>query len=376
MVLSRTGFANVFSYNATFPVGMKRLPNPTKQTRYIKFRIILVVLTPLIASALLSTWLISGFSHHQLTSQSNHYGQAIADQLAITSIDYLVSDDILSLNVVLDDLLARHNFNFAAIYDPDNNLLAQSGKHSSSEDSFTGDISFEVSSLGHVLIELDSNQSQGKFTIILAVSIGLHCLIALMTLGLIWFYGDLVYLWVTTPPGKVRLKNKETNIPALTKPSTNNRSMLVVKIKPARLVPVEGISKACSLYSGQLETLSNEEWLLTFDKSDQLLSSIRCGLLIREIIRLQPGNLYFKGGVDSSAVEELPMLHKHASYLASVSDENLLVSQRVNQKIQDQHLSGNVKSQEFHSSLTADGEVYYVEIDDSLLERQAVQLSS
>ena len=150
----------------------------------------------------------------------------------------------------------------------------------------------------------------------------------------------------------------------------------MVKIKPARLVPVEGISKACALYSGHLETLSDEEWLLTFDKNDQLFRSLRCGLLIRELVRLQTGKLYFKGGIDSATIDDLPMLRKQASYLASVSDENLLVSQRVNKLIQAEYLSNNIQSQQFHSSLTAEGEVYYVESTDSLLEQQAIQLDS
>lgn len=337
-----------------------------------------MVLAPLIISALLSTWLITSFSRGQLADQSSHYGQAIADQLANTSIDHLVSDDILSLNVVLDNLLARNNFSFAAIYDSDNNLLAQSGKHSSNENSYTRDINFEDSSLGYALIELDSSQSQDKLLTILATSLILHSLIALVTFSLIWFYGDLFYLWVSYPTGKTRLKVKKTeaDVPTLAEPATDTRATLVVKIKPARLVPIEGIIKACALYGGQLETLSNEEWLLTFDKNDQLFRSIRCGLLIREIIRLQTGNLYFKAGVDAATLEELPMLRKQASYLASVSDENLLVSQRVAERIQNEHISTNIQSQQFHSSLTADGEVYFVESQDFLLQQQAIQLSA
>jgi hypothetical protein len=335
---------------------------------------------------LLSTWLITSFSQGQLASQSRHYGQAIADQLAINSIDYLVSNDILSLNVVLDDLLTRNNFSFAAIYDPDSNLLAQSGKHSSTEHSYTSDISFEVSALGHVLIELDSSQSQNKLQVILVASVVLHSLIAFITLGLIWFYSDLLFLWVSVPPGRSHTKTEEeeSEVPAITEAVTRYRSTLVVKIKPARLAPVEGINKACALYGGHLEALSDEEWLLTFDRGDQLFRSLRCGLLIRELVRLQPGNLYFKGGIDSAMIDDLPMLRKQASYLASVSDENLLVSQRVNKQIQDEYLSTNtstntstnIQSQQFHSSLTADGEVYYVESTDSLLEQQAIQLDS
>lgn len=351
---------------------------PSTEVSYNRSRVITAVAAPLILSALLSIWLIVSFTEDQLASQSRHYGQGIADQLATLSADYLISNDILSLNVVLNELLARNNFHFAAIYDPDNNLLAQSGRHINSNHSYTRNINFESSTLGHVLIELDSSRSEKKLRVVFATSLILHGFIFFITLGIIWFYGDRLQNWLYERSTRVRTDaiKEVRDEPTQTEPPTDNRSTLAIKIKPARLVPLAAIGKACSLYNGQLETLSDEEWLLTFDKADQLFRSIRCGLLIREIVKLQPGNLYFKGGIDSASADDLPMLRKQSSYLASVSDENLLVSKRVNRQLQEHYSETGIAAQQFHSSLIADDEVFYVENPDALLERQAMQLGS
>lgn len=345
-------------------------------SRTIRVRIIIAVLTPLLLSALASTWLISTFSRYQLEEQADQFGQAIADQLANTSIYYLVSNDVLSLNVVLDQLLARHNFDFAAVYNPDSQLLAQSGKSNRSQPSFSRDINFQDANLGYVVIELDSGLLQQRLQQILFISLLLHCLIALLTMGFIWFYGDLAYLWLSSNVKNDPAKPVDEETLHQDEPATGRCTLLVLKIKPARLVPLDGINKACALYGGRLETASDEEWLITFDTNEQLSRSLCCGLLIKELA-MQSGKLHFKAAIDSASVDELSMLRKQASYLASVSDQNLVVSQRVNKEIHDKSaepIPGKIVLHRLHSSLTADGEVYIVDSQDSLLQQQARQI--
>lgn len=354
-----------------------RLSVPDMNSRTIRLRIILAVLTPLVLSAIASTWLISTFSRNQLEEQAEQFGQAIADQLASTSIYYLVSNDVLSLNVALDKLLARHNFDFAAVYNPDSQLLAQSGKHTNSHRSFTRDINFQDANLGYVLIELDSGLLQQRKQQILFTLLFIHSLIALLTMCFIWFYGDLTFLWVTSTVKYHTAKLVDEETSHHLEPPTDRCTLLVLKIKPARLVPLDGINKACLLYGGQLETASDEEWLITFDTDEQLSRSLCCGLLIKEITMLQTRKLHFKAGIDSGSVDELPMLRKQASYLASVSDQNLVVSQQVNKEIHDvsvEPIPGKIVLHQFHSSLTADGGVYVVDSQDSLVQQQARQI--
>lgn len=92
---------------------------------------------------------------------------------------------------------------------------------------------------------------------------------------------------------------------------------------------------------------------------------------------MRSGKLHFKAAIDSASVDELSMLRKQASYLASVSDQNLVVSQRVNKEIHDKSaepIPGKIVLHRLHSSLTADGEVYIVDSQDSLLQQQARQI--
>tara|TARA_B100002003_G_scaffold222346_1_gene226088 strand:+ start:17002 stop:18024 length:1023 start_codon:yes stop_codon:yes gene_type:complete len=336
------------------------------------------VLTPLILSAIASTWMISTFSRNLLEEQSRQFGQAIADQLANTSIDYLVSNDVLSLNVVLDELLARHNFDFAAIYNPDSQLLAQSGKHTTSRQSFTRDINFQDANLGHVLIELDSGLLKKRHQQIWIGSLLLHSLIGVLTTLFIWFYGDLAYLWINRTVDRRRTKPADETHHHQEVP-TNYCSLLCVKIKPARLVPLEDIKKACALYGGQLEAASNEEWLITFTAESQLFQSICCGLLIKEILPKQAGKILFKAGIDAGSIEDLPLLRKQASYLASVSDQNLVISERVNEKVYDTSIDSipiTIESRQYHSTLITGGEVYVVETNDPIMQQQAKQVKA
>ena len=349
-------------------------------SRAIRSRVILAIAIPWIISAIASTWLIASYTKSQLFDQANQFGQAIADQLANTSIDYLVSNDVLSLNVILDELYNRNNFDFAAIYDPENNLLAQSGKHFGHQFVFTRDINFQDANLGHVMIELDASALEQKLQQVIIASGIIHGALIILTLGLIWFYGDLFYLWLThTPVPEERVKIPIYNLPPEAERPTSHRTLLALRLKPARLVPFDTIQDAATLFGADVETISNEEWLLTFNCRDQLENGLRCGLLITEIASLQTGNISVKAGLDSAPEDDLIMLRKQVRYLASVSDQNLLVSQRVNRKIHSENgknLSGQIETHQFHSSLTADGEVYVVEGLDNLANQQAKKLIS
>jgi uncharacterized membrane protein affecting hemolysin expression len=349
-------------------------------SRTIRSRIVLALAIPWIISAIASTWLISTFTGDQLRRQANQFGQAIADQLANTSVNYLVSKDVLSLNVILDELYDRNHFDFAAVYNPENALLAQSGKLMHSEYTFTRDINFQDSNLGYVMIELDSGELELELRQVIITSAAIHSFLIILTLGLIWFYGDLFYLWLTqTTAPKEKAKIPIYNLPPEVERATAHRTLLALRMKPARLVPIDAIHDAATLFGANMETVNDEEWLFTFNTSDQLEKCLRLGLLINEIAFLQTGNVVVKAGIDSAPEDDLTMLRKQVSYLASVSDQNLLVSDRVNKIIQSEagdKLSAQIETHQFHSSLTADGEVYVVESLDTLAKQQARKLTS
>ena len=108
-----------------------------------KLRTIFLVLVPIFISGLASVLFSYNHVNVELNQKGQHFGNAIAEQLSLSVTDYLVNEDILSLNVVLNDLVAGGTFDFASIYSADNRLLAQAGKRASGMDKahiFTRDI--------------------------------------------------------------------------------------------------------------------------------------------------------------------------------------------------------------------------------------------
>ncbi len=80
-----------------------------------KLRATLLVLLPVLLSALASIWLTTQHMQTSLNRQGEHFGNSVADQLSQSLTDYLVNEDILSLNVVLNKLVVQGNFDFASI---------------------------------------------------------------------------------------------------------------------------------------------------------------------------------------------------------------------------------------------------------------------
>ncbi len=340
-------------------------------------RIILAVLVPLLIMAVASSWFTWTIANRQLQEQSGRFGQAIADQLAVTSVDYLVSDDVLSLNVLLDDLMARGNFEFAAVYGPDNRLLAQSGRHIDEEVSFTRTINYQDANLGYALVQLDQGPLQARVLQLLAVLVTLQLAVIVSTGAAIHFYGDLLYLWISgRSPSATRSKSTLTSSKGAGE-EVMDCTVLALKIRPARLIPVEQVTDAAAIYGAEIEASSDEEWVLTFRTPEHLSNGLLCGLLVREIIARQPGNLSFRAGADLAEKEETAILRKRASYLASLADGNLLVSQRVHTRFTTTTTCpGNLVLTPYHSSLTIEGEVFAVESTDHLIVQQAQQLMS
>ncbi len=346
-------------------------------SRIIRIRIIIAILIPFVLSAAVSTLIITSYVSRQIADQSSQFGQAIADQLANTAIDYLVSNDVLSLNVILDELRNRGNFDFAAIYNPNNQLLAQSGKQLSLEQSFTREINFQDTNLGYVLIELDRTEISSIQDTLVATTIILHGLIAAAVCALLWFYGDFLYLYLT---GTGRKGRQPAAIPEHSSETTTECTLLAIKMKPARLIPLGEIQAACSLYGATLaQPAGDEDWLLSFCSVDQTVKSLRCALLIKAIVALQPRVLNFKAGLDMGHIEALPTIRKQASYLASASEQCVLATQRIKQALdrtENAYLQDKIATQQFHSAFTADGQVYEVTSLDPLVEQQAKQLTT
>ena len=98
-------------------------------------------------------------------------GQSLTTQTATSATELLVSNDILSLNVLLNNLTKNPLVAHAAIYSVDNRILAEAGSRpkqgllGETEGLYSTPITFQEVIAGHLRISLDTEQFQQPMTI-------------------------------------------------------------------------------------------------------------------------------------------------------------------------------------------------------------------
>jgi len=343
------------------------------------FRGLTLILLPLVLSACLSIYLIASYTSSVLTRQADQFGQAIVEHMANTVADHLVNDDRLGLNVLLSELLAKGNFDTASVYNINNDLLAQVGR-STNTTIFTKDVTSQNAITGYVRLGFNRNQLDSEINRAIQVSIGLHVL----ALIFIWFfgvfYGDLFYIWMmhqgpskSAPKAVIQDVVKPTPLPEAT--------LLAVKLRPTRLLEQYKYKfrSAHALYGGEFEETENGDIVICFRDSEQLSHAMYSGLLILSLFKRVDAPITLKLGIhtvkDQSKAGELEKARKHTSYLASISENQLLTSRLVHNSCVD---SDQFDQQAFHGSMAPDGEVFSIFAKDckDLIESQADQILS
>ncbi|CAD5106531.1 AhpA/YtjB family protein [Zestomonas carbonaria] len=200
----------------------------------------------LVALALLIYALVMGLQFKQaMQQQADALGQALTAQTAASATELLVSNDILSLNVLLNNLAKNPLVAHAAIYSVDNRILAEAGSRpkqnmlGESDGLFSTPITFQEVIAGHLRISLDMQQFQQPMTISLQ-SMGLLSLILLaLTLSLSLRLGR----HLSTPLLQLRLWLRDPDDPA---PAAGRQDeigdlarQLQARLVPEKPVPVE-----------------------------------------------------------------------------------------------------------------------------------------
>ena len=145
----------------------------------------------LVALALLIyAWVIGMQFKHAMQQQAEALGSSLITQTAASATELLVTNDILSLNVLLSNLVKNPLVAHAAIYSVDNRILAESGVRPSkdmlgeTQGLYSTPITFQEVIAGQLHISLDMQQFQHPMTISLQ-SMGILSLILLaLTLSL------------------------------------------------------------------------------------------------------------------------------------------------------------------------------------------------
>lgn len=126
----------------------------------------------LVALALVIYAVVMGLQFKQaMHEQADALGQSLTTQTATSATELLVSNDILSLNVLLNNLTKNPLVAHAAIYSVDNRILAEAGQRPKSgllgetEGVYQTKITFQDVTAGHLRISLDMHQFEQPMTI-------------------------------------------------------------------------------------------------------------------------------------------------------------------------------------------------------------------
>src|SRR5574343_1662263 len=129
-------------------------------------------------------WVMGMQFKQAMQQQADALGQSLTAQTAASATELLVSNDILSLNFLLNNLVKNPLVAHAAIYSVDNRILAEAGSRPTrsvlgeSEGLYSTPITFQEVMAGQLRVSLDMRQFQQPMTISLQ-SMGLLSLILL-----------------------------------------------------------------------------------------------------------------------------------------------------------------------------------------------------
>lgn len=162
----------------------------------------------LVALALVIYAGVMGLQFKQaMHEQADALGESLTTQTATSATELLVSNDILSLNVLLNNLTKNKLVAHAAIYSVDNRILAESGqrpKHSllgEAEGMYESKITFQDVTAGQLRISLDMDQFQQPMTISLQSMGILSAILLALSLALSLRMGR----YLTTPLLQLRV---------------------------------------------------------------------------------------------------------------------------------------------------------------------------
>jgi len=341
-----------------------------------KTKVVLLFLLSGISSLILSFFLITGFVYNELNEQRDHFTRAIVNQLTASTADYLVTEDLLGLNVVLGSLVSQGDIAFASVYNTNNKLLAQVGKRAMSDNNITTrDISFQNETAGYLQVVVNQTRLDNKLESLVLTLILIHLLL-FSALGLfVWTYTDLIFLGLfsfkkpqpASDGFQTALQNHldgEGEEQTSQDDAKDQKIILVMKIRPQRWLAAneERISNALSLYRCKVEVSEGQDIIATFtsaDASAALYDAICSGLLLIQVFEKLNTTINIKIGIHTeSGIEQIDASRKKTAYISSIAERQLLISDETYNLCRN---DSRLVVSEFHSSLIPTGSVYLVE---------------
>lgn len=353
---------------------------------------------PGVASLCLSLFLVTNFVHSELNEQREHFTRAIVSQLTASTADYLVTEDLLGLNVVLNTLVSQGDLSFASVYNTGNKLLAQAGERGSKQqDIITRDISFQNETAGYLQVDVNQTPLDNKLSGLIFSFIAVHLLVLGALALFVWYFADLIFLGLFSakepPPALAKFSMNADVVEQKQAHQLESKQaaeaeadsaciILVMKIRPQRWLVEheERISSALSLYRCKVELSEGKDIVAMFSGANPrecLHDAICAGLLLIQVFDRLNTTINIKIGINLVPdLKQIEALRKQTVYIASIAERQLLLS---NDAYQLCAKDSRLLISEYHNSLTPTGSVYLVESLQPAYQRliglQALQLS-
>ncbi|GIZ12858.1 AhpA/YtjB family protein [Pseudomonas sp. NCCP-436] len=190
-------------------------------------------------------WVMGMQFKQAMQQQADALGQALITQTAASATELLVSNDILSLNVLLGNLAKNPLVAHAAIYSVDNRILAEAGTRPTrsmlgeTEGLYSTPITFQEVIAGQLRISLDMGQFQQPMTISLQSMAILSLILLALSLSLSMRLGR----HISTPLLQLRLWLRDPDDPAPGAGRNDEIGDLARQLQ-ARLVPEHAPAQA------------------------------------------------------------------------------------------------------------------------------------
>lgn len=292
-------------------------------------RLLAALTIPLIAAAAITVSGILILASGTLNIQSKELRQSTANQIARVTADYLAKRDLLSLNVILDDLSQEQRISLTAIYDPQNKLLVQSGLTSPRSTRLTADIRSQSEYLGRLVIEFDDQPNSGHLVAILWTAVAAYSLMVAIVCLLGYFFGDFLVLWITArarpqPAAADAGGPADSSIDECT-----SCTLLAVKLMPHRLIPTQAILEQCKQLHGNLVEIATGEYEAQFRSAQHLPNCLEFTIFVEHLVTASEGRLQAKMALAQGLLEDHETIAKRVRYMASFSPGKPLISRSI-----------------------------------------------
>jgi uncharacterized membrane protein affecting hemolysin expression len=338
-------------------------------------------------SVIAMSLVVTVMTEKRMQTQSEHFSRTLTSYLAMTIAEHLVNNDLLGINVLLTRMQEDSALDFASVYDANNQLIAQVGRRGIDQSAvFSREITFQDTTAGYVQVGFSTKSITAQSQLALSLVVVFHIVLGLIVSGLILFAGDFLAIWVLGRQSVVPIQDSEIveigqEHAEVLETQDQSTVILVLKLRPARLIEKHrtNLNRGIGLYGGQIMDHDGDDLLILFTGSNAIFNSACAALLLLSLVELLGPPLKLKVGMhwlsDTSDDVVLEKATKHASYLASIGEQAVLVSRVYVQSIGANEHS-EIEYDAFHSSLTPDGEVFQVKSvkNQELINRQALHL--